>query len=197
MLNERLYAAHENELLFQGLLPRKAHTSAATNMAHAKESVTLSRIAAERATRTAILDTARRHLINPVSDRRGKAGSVGRGRSSSMDILNRMFDDAPHASSFFRINSAVAHSSLHGQVRMLQMAERDDGTFTSRPVPMHPDDLAAQAWPAVAATAIAATNLFSQAGWPTAALDVAVASLVAEWDAPPDENLLQALDALV
>jgi len=40
-------------------------------------------------------------------------------------------------------------------------------------------------------------TLFRQAGWSGEALDTAVASLVASWDAPPDESLLQEFDALV
>lgn len=56
-----------------------------------------------------------------------------------MDVLNRLLQHGPHASSFFRLNSAVAHVSLHAQVRVLYLTERADGSNTSKPLPMHPE----------------------------------------------------------
>lgn len=70
---------------------------------------------------------------------------------------------------------------------MMYLTQQPDGTHTSKPVPMHPDDLAPQAWPTVASSVIAAGALFEQAGWPTDALDAALSQLAAEWDAPPDD----------
>ena len=56
----------------------------------------------------------------------------------------------------------------------MYLSQGPDATHTSKPVPMHTDDLAPQAWPAVAVTAITAGVLFEQAGWPTEALETAV-----------------------
>ena len=197
LLNDRLHAAHENELLLRGLLPDGAQPSNVNAVSRAKEPVIQKRLDAERATRAALLDAARSYQVAPIKEPRRGAPYVGTGRPTSMDLLNRLLAHGPQANSFYRMNSAIAHAALHGQVRMMYMTQRPDGAHTSKPVPMHPDDLAPQAWPAVAASAIAAGVLFEQAGWPTDGLDAAVSKLAAAWDAPPDEDLLQAFDALV
>lgn len=197
LLNDRLHAAHENELLLRGLLPDGAQTPDVSAVARAKEPVIQLRIEAERKTRADLLETARRYQITPIKEPRRGAPYVGTGRPTSMDLLNSLLAHGPQANSFYRLNSAVAHAALHGHVRMMYLTDRPDGTQASKPVPMHPDDLAPQAWPAVAAAAIAASTLFQQAGWPAQGLDSAISKLVDAWDAPPDEDLLQAFDALV
>lgn len=66
MLNERLYASHENELLLRGLLPQAAQTPNVSAVARAKEPVIRKRLEPEQINRQHLLDSARRYRIAPI-----------------------------------------------------------------------------------------------------------------------------------
>ena len=136
MFNERLFAGYENERLLEGMLVDLANT--AGDVLEAAEPLIRERIASERKQREDLLARAVRYGLTASKSRNG-APAVGAGRPTSMALLARMLGDQVPAASFFRMNSAVAHTALHGQARMISMSQRPDKALTSLPVAMHPD----------------------------------------------------------
>jgi len=197
LINERLYACHENEALYIGLLPSLKNAPEVAVVAKAKESVIRDRIASVRADRQSLLDAARGYELFPIKNTKGKVPYVGGGpRPGAMPLIGRVLDSASQGASFFRVNSSIAHFSLHGQVRMINFSRSEDGNDLSRARPMNPDDLAAAVWPGVGAMALAALAMFRQAGWRLDPLDVAIRQLAVAWNPPPSDELRAELDAL-
>ncbi len=160
MINERLYALHEDW----------RYTSAVAALDSSWQMVTANRL----------LDVAEseHHLATERPTNR-RAGWVGEQRISTMALLGETIGNSTYAAMFYRDTSGITHATLNVLLKHLEFRSPAPEKYRARLRDIAPAEATAQISASLSALCVASRALLTQTGWDASGYEIAERALLA------------------